>query len=255
MATGFGNDWHLRRIAGLSRSVVKVRLWASSPLLAPSLSVFQPDSYPGVVVCRRNLTIRIIPHFNSIVNTPKRVLRFVMLLTPGQKVWYNEAMAEPLDGHKRKTSKKFERKGMSQVLGRTLTRGDHAALGVLREMVRGYWLIFADELDPDNDWREIIRARIELAKTTTAAGNKAAELIFRYALGDKAPTGHEQKTRLEILIKQVLESPLILNASEIEAIEIVENRHGLLAPSGPDADSSAPDAVEAGGGRGAGRQE
>ena len=169
-------------------------------------------------------------------------------------MWYNEAMTEPLDGHKRKTSKKFERKGMSQVLGRTLTRGDHQALGVLREMVRGYWLEFADELTT-GDWREIIRARIEVAKTHTAAGNKAAELIFRYALGDKAPTGHEQKTRLEILIKQVLESPLVLNASEIEAIEIVENRHGLLAPSGPDADSSAPDEVEASGGRGAGRQE
>ena len=143
---------------------------------------------------------------------------------------------------------------MSQVLGRTLTRGDHQALSTLREMVRGYWLEFADELTT-GDWREIIRARIDLAKEKTTAGNKAAELIFRYALGDKAPTGHEQKTRLEILIKQVLESPLILNASEIEAIEVVENRHGLLAPSGPDASSLAPDEVEVGGGRGAGGQE
>ena len=143
---------------------------------------------------------------------------------------------------------------MSQVLGRTLTRGDHQGLSTLREMVRGYWLEFADELTT-GDWREIIRARIDLAKEKTTAGNKAAELIFRYALGDKAPTGHEQKTRLEILIKQVLESPLILNASEIEAIEVVENRHGLLAPSGPDAGSSAPNKAEVGGGRGAGGQE
>ena len=163
-------------------------------------------------------------------------------------------MPEPLDGHKRKTSKRFERKGMSQVLGRTMTRGDHQALGVLREMVRGYWLVFADELTT-GDWRKIIRARIDAAKMPTAAGNKAAELIFRYALGDKAPTGHEQKTRLEILIKQVLESPLIVNADEIEAIEIVENRHGLLAASGPDADSPAPDEIEAGGGRGTSGQE
>lgn len=199
-------------------------------------------------------TIRIIPHPNIFVNTPGRTLRFVMLLTPRQKVWYNGVMAEPLDGHKRKTSRKFERKGMSQVLGKTLTRGDHQALGVLREMVRGYWLEFADELTT-GDWREIIRARITLAKTQTAAGNKAAELIFRYALGDKAPTGHEQKTRLEILIKQVLESPLIINADEVEAIAVVENRHGLLAASGPDADSSAPDEVEVSSGRRAGGQE
>lgn len=163
-------------------------------------------------------------------------------------------MPEPLDGHKRKTSKKFERKGMSQVLGRTLTRGDHQALGVLREMVRGYWLEFADELTT-GDWREIIRARIEVAKTHTAAGNKAAELIFRYALGDKAPTGHEQKTRLEILVKQVLESPFLLNADEIKAVATVTERHGLLAASGPDANSSAPDTAEAGGGRGAGGQK
>jgi len=177
-----------------------------------------------------------------------------MLLTPRQKVWYNEAMSEPLDGHKRETSKRFERKGLSRTLGRSLTSTDVQALSTLREMVRGYWLEFADELTT-GDWREIIRARIEVAKTPTAAGNKAAELIFRYALGDKAPTGHEQKTRLEILIKQVLESPLVLNASEIEAIEVVENRHGLLAASGSDAGSPAPDKAEASGGRGAGRQE
>lgn len=163
-------------------------------------------------------------------------------------------MPEPLDGHKRKTRKKFEREGMSKSLGRTMTRSDHRALETLRDMVRGYWLEFADELT-SNDWREIIRARIELAKTKTASGNKAAELIFRYALGDKAPTGHEQKTRLEILIKQVLESPLVINADEIEAIAIVEERHGLLAASGPDADSSAPVTVEAGGGRGEGGEK
>lgn len=163
-------------------------------------------------------------------------------------------MPEPLNGHKRKTSRKFERKGMSQVLGRTLTRTDHAALKTLREMVRHYWLEFADELTT-GDWREIIRARIELAKKQNTAGNKAAELLFRYALGDKAPTGHEQKTRLEILVKQVLESPLILNASEVEAIATVTERHGLLATPGPDADSSAPDTIEVGSGGGAGGQE
>lgn len=163
-------------------------------------------------------------------------------------------MPEPLDGHKRKTSRKFERKGMSQTLGKTLTRSDHHALGTLREMVRSYWLEFADELTT-GDWREIIRARIDLAKTKTAAGNKAAELIFRYALGDKAPTGHEQKTRLEILVKQVLESPLLLNADEVKAIAVVEERHGLLATSGSDADSSASVTVEANSRRGAGGEE
>lgn len=143
---------------------------------------------------------------------------------------------------------------MSQTLGRTLTRSDHRALGVLREMVRHYWLEFADVLTT-SDWRAIISARIEQAKTQTSAGNKAAELLFRYALGDKAPTGYEQKTRLEILVKQVLESPLILNASEVAAIEVVETRHGLLAAPGPDADPLAPGTAEVDSGRGAGGQE
>lgn len=177
-----------------------------------------------------------------------------MLLTPRQKVWYNGAMTEPLDGHKRKTSKRFERQGTARAMGKTLVRGDYKALEAIREAVRIYWACFVKEMSED-DFSDIVRVRIDLAKEKTTAGNKAAELIFRYALGDKAPTGHEQKTRLEILIKQVLESPLILNASEIEAIEIVENRHGLLASSGPDAGASAPDEVEAGGGRGAGGQE
>ena len=163
-------------------------------------------------------------------------------------------MPEPLDGHKRKTSKKFERKGLSRTLGRSLTATDAQALRVLREMVRGYWITFADELT-DDDWRGAIRARINMAQKENAQGNKAFELLARYALGDKAPTGHEQKTRLEILVKQILESPLVLNASEIKAIAVVEERHGLLAAPGSDADSSAPDTIEVGSGGGAGGQE
>ena len=175
-------------------------------------------------------------------------------MTPWQKVWYNDDMPEPLDGHKRKTSKKFERRGVAKMLGRSLTATDVAALKTLREMVRHYWLAFANELT-DDDWRAAIRARIDMAKQKNAQGNKAFELLARYALGDKAPTGHEQKTRLEILVKQVLESPLILNASEVAAIEVVETRHGLLAPSGPDANSLAPDTTKVGSGRGESGQE
>lgn len=163
-------------------------------------------------------------------------------------------MPEPLNGHKRKTSKKFERKGLSRTLGRSLTATDAQALRVLREMVRGYWITFADELT-DDDWRGAIRARINMAQKENAQGNKAFELLARYALGDKAPTGHEQKTRLEILVKQILESPLVLSTSEIKAIEIVEERHGLLAAPGPDADSLAPDTIEVSSRRGAGGQE
>ncbi len=144
----------------------------------------------------------------------------------------------------------FERKGMAKHLGKTLTQADYHALDVLRDMVRGYWMVFADELTSE-DWKEIIRSKIELAKEKSAQGNKAAELLFRYALGDKAPTGTERKTRLEILVKQILESPLVLSADEVKIVAAVEERHRLLAPSGTDAGTPAPSEVEAGGGRGA----
>lgn len=148
----------------------------------------------------------------------------------------------------------FERKGAAKSMGKTLTQGDYKALEALREMIRGYWTAFVDVVTAEK-WRAMIEVRIEQAMVKDAQGNKAFELLARYALGDKAPTGTERKTRLEILVKQILESPLVLSADEVEIVAAVEERHGLLAPPGADAGTPAPSEVETGSGRGAGGEE
>lgn len=167
-----------------------------------------------------------------------------MLLTPQQKVWYNGAMVEPLDGHKRKTSKKHERKGAQSTLGKSFTRGEHYALKKLQKYVHGNWMILADVVTPEK-LTEVIENLVELAKMKNQTGVRAATLLFAHVLGG-IPSEKEKADNIAILIQQLLKVSFSLNADEAKAIAIVEARHGLLATSGPDADSSAPDEIEVG---------
>ena len=144
-----------------------------------------------------------------------------------------------------------ERAGASKLMGRTLTPPDYKALKQIQQAVRGYWAALVSEIDID-DWRKIIKTRIEAAKKDTPQGLKNAELLFRYLLGDKAPSGEGQRTRLEVLVAAVLKSPLIASQQEIEAVKIVAERTWLPADSSPVPDSPAPIENEVGGGRGEG---
>lgn len=195
------------------------------------------------------------------------------MLTYRLKLWYNVGYGKAkeeaaLMGHKiperpddgrdemgqYKKRDFFERQGAAKSMGKTLTQADYKALEVLREMVRGYWTAFVDVVTAEK-WRAMIEVRIEQAMQKDAQGNKAFELLARYALGDKAPTGTERKTRLEILVKQILESPLVLDADEVTAIATVEERHGVLAHYSANASAPAPSESETSDGRGAGGEK
>lgn len=146
-----------------------------------------------------------------------------------------------------------ERAGAAKLMGRTLTPNDYQALKQIQQAVRGYWAALVSEVDIEG-WRAIIQARVNAAKADTPQGLKNAELLFRYLLGDKAPSGEGQRTRLEVLVAAVLKSPLVASEQEAEAIEIVAERTWLPADSGAVADPSASVSDETGGGRGESRE-
>jgi len=155
------------------------------------------------------------------------------------------------NGKGRFTGRSAERAGAAKVMGRTLTATDHKALQRIQEYVRGKWSILTEEVN-DDDWRKIIRARVEVAQEKTPQGLKNAELLFRYLLGDKAPSGEGQRTRLEVLVAAILRSPLVARPEEIEAIKIVAERTWIPADSSTVPNSPAPVENEVGGGRGEG---
>ena len=160
------------------------------------------------------------------------------------------------DGHDDKgrfSGLSAERAGASKLMGRTLTPVDYKALKQIQQAVRGYWAALVSEVDAD-DWREIIQARIKAAKEDTPQGLKNAELLFRYLLGDRAPSGEGQVTRLEILVAAILKSPLIPSQQEVEALAIVAERSWIPADGSPASDPSAPSESEASGGRGESRE-
>lgn len=165
-------------------------------------------------------------------------------------------MPEPKDGHKRKTSRKFERRGSQSTLGKSFTRGDHYALKELQKYVHGNWMILAEVVTPEK-LTKVIENLVSLAQEKNQTGVRAAQLLFAHVLGG-IPSEKEKASNIAILIQQFLKVSFPLDEDEARAIEIVETRHGLLADprrDGADADSSAPIPVEAGGGRGASGKE
>lgn len=140
--------------------------------------------------------------------------------------------------------------GMANSLGRTLTATDYHNLELIREGLRKHWLWYTEEMKED-DFRAIVRARIEQAKEKNAQGNKATEILFRYALGSEAPSADGgKKARIQILIEQLIQNTPAPSAEEIEAVEAIEGEW-VHAPSGATADSSSPSEAEADSGRGA----
>jgi len=141
--------------------------------------------------------------------------------------------------------------GMANSLGRTLTAIDYHNLELIREGLRKHWLWYTDEMT-EEDFKAIVRARIKQAKTQTAQGNKATEILFRYALGSEAPSADGgKKARIQILIEQLIQNAPAPSAEEIEAVEAIEGEW-VHTPPGAAANSSSSGETETGSGRGAG---
>lgn len=138
-------------------------------------------------------------------------------------------------------------------LGRSLTETDRRNLALIREGLRHHWLWFHKEMTED-DFRAIVRTRIEQAKEKSAQGNKATEILFRYALGSEAPTGDRKESRISILIKEFIQNAPPISREEAEAAATIEGEW-VHTPSGTTADSSSPSEAEADSRRGTSGQE
>lgn len=140
---------------------------------------------------------------------------------------------------------RFERAGMAKSLGRTLTRTDYHNMQLIKEGLRKHWLWYNQEMNED-DFRAIVRARIDQAKGDDAQANKATEILFRYALGSEAPTDSTPKVQIQILAQELNAyldrefRPEELSPEEAEIIEALPEGDWILASQGANADSPEP---------------